>query len=94
MNQNDSKCTKKINVGPVSDVQEILHFSQICQEHCREAKGQPRIAAYQAVEDPEKAASFSVLDGLKGCEAALTAMDRRVTNLEDCLEEICGGEMS
>ena len=85
---------RKSNVGPVSDVQEILHFSQICQEHCREAKGQPRIAAYQAVEEPEKAASFTVLDGLKGCEAALTAMDRRVTNLEDCLEEICGGGMS
>ena len=59
------------------------------QEHCREAKGQPRIAQYQ-VDEPEKAASFTVLDGLKGCEAALTAMDRRVTNLEDCLEEIRG----
>ena len=62
----------------------------IRQEHCREAKGQPRIAAYQ-VEEPEMAASFTVLDGLKGCEAALTAMDRRVTNLEDCLEEIWRG---
>jgi len=39
-------------------------------------------------EEPEKAASFTVLDGLKGCEVALTAMDRRVTNLEDCLEDI------
>lgn len=58
-----------------------------CQEQCREAKGQPKISQY-AVEEPEKAASFTVLDGLKGCEAALTAMDRRVTNLEDCLEEL------
>lgn len=59
-----------------------------CQEQCREAKGQPKISQYAAyAEEPEKAASFTVLDGLKGCEAALTAMDRRVTNLEDCLEE-------
>lgn len=78
--------------GAVQDEQkrrqnEQQRLSERFQEHCREAKGQPRIAAYQAVEEPEKAASFTVLDGLKGCEAALTAMDRRVTNLEDCLED-------
>ena len=44
-----------------------------------------RLSQYH--EEPEKAASFTVLDGLKGCEQALTAMDRRVTNLEDCLED-------
>ena len=57
------------------------------QEQCRETKGAPRLSLAQA-EEPEKAASFTVLDGLKGCEVALTAMDRRVTNLEDCLEDI------
>jgi len=56
------------------------------QEQCRETKGAPRLSLAQA-EEPEKAASFTVLDGLKGCEVALTAMDRRVTNLEDCLED-------
>ena len=58
-----------------------------CKEQCRETKGAPRLSLAQA-EEPEKAASFTVLDGLKGCEVALTAMDRRVTNLEDCLEDI------
>eukprot|EP00435_Cladocopium_sp_Y103_P024202 s286_g5.t3 len=77
--------------GAVHDEQkrrqnEQQRLTERFQEHCREAKGQPRIAQYQ-VEEPEKAASFTVLDGLKGCEAALTAMDRRVTNLEDCLED-------
>eukprot|EP00434_Breviolum_minutum_P004251 symbB.v1.2.003748.t1/scaffold191.1/size276526/13 len=46
------------------------------QEQCRETKGAPRLSLAQA-EEPEKAASFTVLDGLKGCEVALTAMDRR-----------------
>ncbi|CAE8586547.1 unnamed protein product, partial [Polarella glacialis] len=28
-----------------------------------------------------------VLDGLRGCEAALMSMDKRITNLEDCWED-------
>jgi len=31
--------------------------------------------------------AFTVLDGLRGCEAAISAMDRRVTKLEDCVED-------
>eukprot|EP00438_Fugacium_kawagutii_P004695 Skav217775 [mRNA] locus=scaffold1782:37151:48187:- [translate_table: standard] len=68
--------------GAVCDEQkrrqnEQQRITERFQDQCREAKGQPKISQY-TVEEPEKAASFTVLDGLKGCEAALTAMDRLV----------------
>lgn len=79
--------------GAVTDEQKRRHqeaqrLGERLQEQCRDHKlgSGGRLSQYQEPSHEEKV-SFTVLDGLKGCEVALTAMDRRVTNLEDCLED-------
>ena len=49
--------------------------------------GPSRLSQFQEESQSGKASPFTVLDGLRGCEAAISAMDRRVTKLEDCVED-------